>query len=212
MRSEFRGRLNRVASLILVATMAAVLAGCGLVELFYPDPYGLSSYPLFDPSDYPDGSFPFDESFGVPTQYHHGTATIQITSGEPMTVVLPHLAGDSPSVFEPGFGPAVSWRGGDWSMRLLSADVPTLIQSNMLTFAREDTDPPLTADGSKCTVKVSSMTSTRFAGTATCKGLVWTDVYDMGYDPDLPSPTPAPRSSHVGLPPFDATITFEATP
>ena len=149
-----------------------------------------------DDSNLPDGSFT------------HGSATITFSNGSPSTVQLPHLAADMPSSYEPDFGVSIAWRGGDWAIHLDGGD-PTDQTGFGLVITREDTDPPLLADGSTCTLTFSTETATHVVGKATCSGLVWIDAFGDDTS-DLPSPAAATPSS--SLPPFDATITFEATP
>ena len=183
-----------------VLAAAALLSACGLVSLLYP-PVDLAN---------PDFSFVPGSSEIFPGVLRHGTATVRITSGEPRTVDLPHLAGDQPSMMMAGYGAIVWWRGGDWELRLESgsADVGGFGGSPGLTLFREDTDPPLQAEGATCTVTYSANTATHIAGHAECKGLAWVDRFSGG-PMDLPLPSGPPTFDH---PPFDATITFDATP
>lgn len=178
----------------------------------------------------PDESFPPDES--VPPDVvgpgdsfstallRHGTATVVITSGEPMTIHMPHIGGDGPSLMDPDIGVDVTWRGSDWELRVQGGEMldPTVVGDTGLTLIREDTDTPLLADGSTCKITFTVETPTHVAGSATCTNLTWTDAFD-GATTDLPdasaspaaSPSPA-GSPGIGRPPFDATVTFDATP
>lgn len=180
-----------------VMAVVAVLASCSLTSLFLPP--GDLGFSSFDPLS----------SAGAPAEFRHGTATITITSGEPRVVELTHLSADQPSMLMPGFGTFLSWRTGDWLLEIDSA-VPGLLGSGqpMLTITREDTDPPLTADGSTCTTTYTTTSATHVAGRAECKGLAWVDSF-AGNPMDLPVPSGSPATDH---PLFDATITFDATP
>lgn len=209
-----------LALLVLAAfAFAALLAACGspkvlptgAVDLSFPDetfPPDLS----LEPEDTlgPDDSLGPEETLAPSGAYTHGTATITFSSGSPKTVVLPHLAADSASTFESDLGVSVSWRGGDWAIHLDAAVPPDPVVLTMI-ISREDTDPPLSADGSTCTVTFTAETIDQVAGTAVCKGIVWNNAF--GEDGmDLPVPTPAPGASPASSAPFDATITFSATP
>jgi hypothetical protein len=188
-----------------VLAVSALLAACSLTSLFYP------------PVDYSDPDFslmpgqsefaPYPSDF-APAILRHGTATITITTGEPRVVQLPHLSGADPSMVLSGFAAIVAWRGGDWELKIEAAETP-LMGSGMpaLTIIREDTDPPLQADGSTCTITYTAKTATHVAGHADCKGLAWVD--GLGDLMDLPVPSGSPTSDH---PLFDATIVFDATP
>ena len=197
MRSKFGGRLGVGASLLLVLAVAALASACSMASLFYP----------------PDlSSFDVGGSFSIPRVLAHGTATIRITSGEPRTIDLPHLSADEPAMYLAGDMGVITWRGGDWSLRIdtVSSELAGLSgSSTQLTIGREDTDRPLVADGSNCTITPTSQTADRFAGTATCKSLVWGDATSLDGGMDLPAPS---GSASADGPPFDATITFEATP
>jgi hypothetical protein len=215
-----------LALLVLaVLAFASLLAACsspavsptGAVDLSFPDdtfPPDLSLGPddSLGPNDslQPGDSPGPDDSLTPSGAFSHGTATITFSSGTPKTVVLPHLAADSASTFEADLGVSVTWRGGDWAIHLDAAVPPDPVVLTML-ISREDTDPPLSADGSTCTVTFTSETIDHVAGKAECKGIVWNNAF--GADGmDLPVPTPVPGSSSAASTPFDATITFSATP
>jgi hypothetical protein len=196
--------LRGIRVAVAVLAVAAVLASCSLASLLYP------------PVDYTDPGFSFDPNFSfepfssdvIPATLRHGTATVTITSGEPRVVQLPHLSGDQPSVVLPGFGAAVAWRGGDWELKIEGGGSGLLGgESPILTLVREDTDPPLQADGTPCTIAFTETTPTHVAGRAVCKNLAWVDR--MSDLMDLPVPSGSPTFDH---PLFDATIVFDATP
>ena len=195
--------MRRIRLAIGVLAASAVLSACGLIGFLYPP----VAYPPMDPnfSLLPFGS---DGPFGT---LRHGTATIKITSGDPQTIQLTHLGGDEPSEVMPGLGAFVTWRTGDWTLRVMGDSFVGGAKTNAeLTITREDTDPPLQADASDCTVTYTAKTVTHFAGQAECKGLVWEDPFGPG-GMDLPRPSSS-ASPGATRPPFDATITFDATP
>jgi hypothetical protein len=189
--------IRLVASGLVVS---ALLAACSLTSLFLPQ--GDLGFSSLDPYFSLDAS----SSEIVPVTLRHGTATITITSGEPRIVELPHLSGDSPSMVLPGFGQFVTWRGGDWALKLEGGSLMG-VGSPTLTIVREDVDPSLQADGNTCTVTYTAQTPTHLAGRAVCTGLAWVDV--LSNPMDLPVPSGPPTFDH---PLFDATIVFDATP
>jgi hypothetical protein len=199
--------VRRMRLAIGVLAASALFSACGLLGFLYP------------PSDFAMPSFDMASLMALGSEppmgtLRHGTATIKITSGDPRTVQLTHLSAEEPAVVMQGFGAFVTWRTGDWALRL-SADsfgsgsglAGTAAE---LMITREDTDPPLMADGSDCVVTYTATSPTHFAGHAECKGLVWADPFGPG-GMDLPRPSTS-ASPGVARPPFDATITFEATP
>ena len=193
--------MRRIRLAIGVLAASALLSACGLIGFLYPP----VAYPPIDPnfSFLPIGS---DGPFGT---LRHGTATIKITSGGPKTIELTHLSGSEPSEVMPGFGSIVNWRTGEWGLQVMGGgtDGASLMGDTGLTITREDTDTPLQADGSGCKITFTAQTAKHIAGRAECKGLVWRDPFGMDMPP--PSSSASPRAS---LPPFDATITFDATP
>jgi hypothetical protein len=196
--------VRRIRLAIGVLAASALLTGCGLIGFLYPP----VAYPPIDPK-FSFAPFPSDPAaYGT---LRHGTATIKITSGEPQTVQLTHLSGSEPSAVMPGLGAFVTWHSGDWGLSVMGDSMGAGFMGGAeITITREDTDPPLQADGSDCTVTYTANTSTHFAGHAECKGLVWTDPFSPG-GMDLPRPWTS-ASPGIARPPFDATITFDATP
>jgi hypothetical protein len=196
--------VRRIRLALGVLAASTLLAACGLIGFLYP-PVDFA-YPSFELSSLlPLGSEP---AYGT---LRHGTATIKITSGDPRTVELTHLSGSEPSAVMPGLGAFVYWRSGDWGLRIMGEPSgATFMGGAELTITREDTDPPLEADGSDCTVTYTAQTATHVAGRAECKGLVWADPFGPG-GMDLPRPSTS-ASPGTTRPPFDATITFDAMP
>ena len=196
--------VGRIRLAVGVLAASALLSACGLLGFLYP------------PVDFAMPSFDMASLMALGSEppmgtLRHGTATIKITSGDPQTVQLTHLSAAEPAVVMPGFGAFVTWRSGDWALSLSSdsfgSGFPGAAAELMIT--REDTDPPLQADGSDCTVTYTAKTMTHFAGHAECKGLVWQDPFGPG---GMDLPRPSTSASPVNRPAFDATITFDATP
>lgn len=182
------------------AIVSAVCGGCGLLQGLGMAP----SSPLF-----PCGS----AAEPTHTTFASGSATVQFGSGEPATVTLAKI-GDSTFMagFDstcPGFVQA-EWTDarGDWTLTVLAnADgQPSSVGGmTVLWIDRDDADPPLTVEGTSCTLTITDASSSGLAGHASCHGLRWVGQYDDQTGPDGPSPVP-------GYPPFDVTITFEARP
>lgn len=195
--------VRRMRLAIGVLAASTLLTACGLIGFLYAP----GAYRSIDPNV----SFPPFGSDGPFGTLRHGTATIKITSGDPQTIQLTHLSGDEPSEVMPGLGAFVTWRTGDWGLKVMGDSLGTGSMTNAeLTITREDIDPPLQADASDCTVTYTAKTMTHFAGHAECTGLVWVDPF--GPDGmDLPRPSTS-ASPGIARPPFDATITFDATP
>jgi hypothetical protein len=196
--------VRRIRLAVGVLAASALLSACGLLGFLYPP--AAFPFPSFDPN----GSllpFPSDPFFAT---LRHGTATIKITSGEPRTVQLTHLSADEPAMVMSGLGAFVTWRTGDWVLKVMDESLAAGSMTNAeLMITREDTDPPLQADASDCTVTYTATSPTHFAGHAECKGLVWMDPFGPG---GMDLPRPSTSASPVNRPAFDATITFDATP
>ena len=172
---------------------------CGLSSLFFP----------MDPSFIGDPGASRVLSFldsSPPVIFRHGTATIEITKGGE--------GHDQADPSERGHGSLAHARprpGCELAHRRLGARRgflrvgPRWVQTQ-LRIVREDTDPALSADGSGCAITFTNQNEQSLHGTATCKGLRWVDAAALLDDPEV-SPSPA-----AGHPPFDATITFSATP
>ena len=117
-------------------------------------------------------------------------------------MTLPHLAADTESTFDTDLGISIAWRGGDWAIHFDSA-VPADNPIFTLVITREDTDPPLSADGSNCTITFTAQTADHVAGKAVCPGLVWDDAFgeDLpdadGGGPDTRCQPAVRRDDHV---------------
>jgi hypothetical protein len=124
-----------------------------------------------------------------------------------------YLFGLNPSV-PPDFGmpkPAATYKSGHATVTVdkqpAQSGTAAYFSPAYLTIDRiVGTQHWTTLDSSRCVVTVTKADETGLAGTATCKGLRWSDALSMG----LGSSFQPPYIS--GEPAFDAEVTFEATP
>jgi len=184
------GRTSRALAAISAASLIAlVAAGCDLLL-----GGGFGAFPEELPSSSPI------------VNYAAGHATIAIEGGE--TIELEAL--EPESGIDSLFGSNVSWSNADgWHLRVSGAGVdpsgglaPAEIE--FLTLDRvTDGNHWTTYDPSRCIVDIEVADESAIRGSATCKGVEW---YDALGNFGLGEP------SEVDEPPFDAEITFEATP
>ena len=151
---------------------------------------------------------PTDPDFTMPAPkavYGQGQATVTIGSDPPMT--LDELA--RPGTFDPMIGGEVTFRGVDgWSVQVLGAQVgggfmpqPGWIELDRIVDGQHWT----ISDPTRCVVTVAVADAFALRGSATCKGLRWSDALGGGaymLEPVYIEDQPA----------FDAEITFEAAP
>ena len=165
-----------------LAGAAMVLSGCQY--LFRDGPM----FPL--PSD---GPYP------SPATYSTGSATITIGS---TTTLLDHLVG--PASTMDGLGTEALWTDGDgFYLRYFGSSLPDDLSFMSLDRIHDGTHWT-TSDPTGCSVTVTQADKLGLAGTATCKGLRWTDAM-AGFGELEPQVV-------GGEPPFDAQITFKAAP
>jgi hypothetical protein len=176
---------RRVAGVLLVLAAATVVSGCGYL-------FGLGSSPEF-PMPTPAAT------------YREGRATVTVGTDAP--VVLDRLV--SVGTFDPSFGAEAAFRSADgWTVRIMGATKAggMLGQSAFITIDRiVGLEHWTTYDPSRCIVTVTQADKKGLVGTATCKGLRWSDALggSMGaLEPTYIKDQPA----------FDAEITFEAKP
>jgi hypothetical protein len=174
---------------LAAASLVVVVAGCNI---------------LFPGSAFDSGSG-FDPGFPDPSvvaTFTTGSATIRLGDGS--TVTLDRLQPGSAQITT--IGSAVGWSSGDgWTLRLVGAgSSDTFGGSSFVELDRiVDLQHWTTYDPSRCTVSVEQATGSGLRGTASCKGLRWVDALAMDFGPE---------PSDLGQPPFDAEITFSATP
>jgi hypothetical protein len=173
---------------LAVVLLAAGVSSCSLLDLLF----GLE--PPFDP----DAPFPFPTAEAT---FSAGSATIEL-DGE--TVVLDEIREGS-SLGEFGFN--VTWTNADgWYLQLYELpEEMTFPGGGYLSLHRIEGNRHLTVlDLGRCVTTTDQSDANGIAGSATCRGLQWTDFFSsyttIG---GLPEPIP-------GEEPFDAEISFEA--
>ena len=190
---------------VLLTAAAFLVAGC-----FFPSLGSLAD--LGDPGPFPS----------ILATYTRGSATFAITrSGTTETIALTEVGRGSQATSI--VGTTVSWRNEDgWILQLTAYDVgsdfgprPSAASSEDESYSG-DVSLQLIADhefwradsygaaGNRCIVDIEEADETEVRGSATCRGLRWTDgtVVPLNPEPVLIE----------GQEPFDAEITFEATP
>ena len=175
----------RIGGLIGAAAAAFVLAGCSYLT-------GLSDIEEdFNPES-PDAT------------YTSGTATLTI-AGEVTTLDRLPSAGTYYEIY----GADAIWTDGlGWYVRLSGASTTAgfLGPTGYLTLDRiADNAHWTTFDSARCIVSVVRADLGGLGGSATCRGLRWSDAfggYGLGFEPLYIESEPA----------FDAELTFAATP
>jgi hypothetical protein len=191
-----------------ILAISAVVAGCFL-------PFGSLD----------DDQFPLPS---VLATYAHGSATIEITQGSvTQTIELTRIGpGSTLNTFQ---GAGVWWRNDDgWGLLVTTYDTSFMFGQGPTASGSASPGPsaaPLPGDltiqlvadheywtassfgmsGNRCIVDLAEASATRVSGSATCRGLRWAygsapvqfDVTAVYVD---------------GEQPFDAEVTFEATP
>ena len=189
---------------LLLTGVALLFAGC-----FLPN--------LGNFADFADeGPFP-----SVLATYIRGSATLAITrAGTTETIALNQVGRGSQAASLVGMN--VSWRNEDgWILQVNAYDISSVFgprpsgESESESYSG-DVSIQLIADhefwradsygaaGNRCIVDIEEADETEVRGSATCRGLRWTDgtVVPLNPEPVLIE----------GQEPFDAEITFEATP
>jgi len=199
----------RAAAVGLLVAAAFVLSGCqyllgGMMggPILIPNgSFDPGEFGSFDPSDV--GSFDPDEfSFPPPTAtFTKGSATLTI-DGTAST--LDKLSGNA-AIYE-GMGSEVGWTDGDGLYARFYGEPGSVFGDGFVTIDRVVGGQHWTvADPSACKVTLEKNDATGVSGTATCKDLRWVDALTAGGSPTDPG-------FIKGEEPFDAEITFEATP
>ena len=203
---------SRWVAPILLA-LALVLSGCL--------PFGS----LSDFGDFGDGDFPMPTVLAVYTQ---GTTTIEIKQADTtQTITLTRVAdGSQLSTFSGGI---VTWRSDDgWGLQVSTIDMsmpfgnppspsagaspgptaaPYLMELAVMLIADHEfwrASGNYGDSGNRCIVDLAEFSEMRVSGSATCRGLKWYDGTSAPMYIDQPY--------IEGQEPFDAEITFEATP
>ena len=177
------------AHVLAVSLLTIGLTGCSLLDLLL----GVSGEPPFDP----------DDPFPVPSAeatFTTGEATLTI-SGE--TIVLDEVVADSGISFG---AIRVVWENEDgWYMTYSAFPDEPFLGGGYITIERiADHEHWVVADPSRCVATTDESGADGVSGTATCRGLRWTDYFRQ-YSGTGEFPEPI-----ASEPPFDAEVTFEA--
>ena len=167
------------------------LTGCALLDLLLGLPSDLD----------PDASFPPFPISTAETTFTTGSATIAL-AGE--TLVLDEVRSGGAMADE--FGLRATWTNGD-GFYLTFYGFPDMgfpSESAYLSIDRIFEDQHWTIyDPSRCVTTTQRADATGIAGTATCRGLEWSDYFSSFSGMGFPE-------AIEGQPAFDAEITFEA--
>jgi hypothetical protein len=177
------------------ARSAPFIALVGLVALVAGGCQYLLGYPTG-----PDVALPSPSA-----AYREGHATISV--GTDPVITLGALS--QPGTFDTMLGSEATFRGDDgWYLRVIGATSGSgFMQTAFVQLDRiAGGEHWTTADPSRCVVTIATADKDALRGSASCKGLRWSDAIAGGMYGGL-----AP-SYIVGQPAFDAEITFEATP
>ena len=180
-----------VASAALAMVVALVASGCQF--LFGYDP--LAPFPSFDP----EAPLPVPSPIA---RYPTGSASIVIDGGE--TITLDQVR--EPGNLDATLGADITLANADgWYVRVVAFPGGIGLGSGgyLMLDRITGTEHWTTADPSRCVVTVEQADAAGFRGSATCRGLRWSDA--------LGGFAAAPESAIIdGQEPFDAEITFEA--
>ena len=180
--------------ILAVALLVTGTSGCTLVDLLLGS--GAIS-PPFDPNE-PFPSFqPFPSAAAAFTS---GRATLELDG---RTIVLDELAGEAS--IDPGLGTHVSWENEDgWYLTFTSyPDDFQVGGGGYLSIDRiQEHEHWVAVDPTRCVTVTEQADKDGVKGTATCRGLRWSDFFSA-YSGLGPKPIPSE-------PPFDLDITFEA--
>jgi hypothetical protein len=186
MRRSGSARGSRAAVLILALVAVAVVGGC---EYLY-------GYDMTDPGDFPPAPI---------ATFIEGSAGVTI--GDDAEMTLGELGGAAMYGDEWLGGEATFSNGDGWYLRVSGIATGSVFGSSaFVTLDRVSGGQHWTTyDPSRCIVTIETADANGMRGTATCKGLRWTDAigaYGMSLEPNY----------ITGEDPFDAEIRFEALP
>jgi hypothetical protein len=166
--------------------------------------------PSFDPNEPPPTfepgvpSFDPEASYVPKATFKHGSATLTIGS---KVIKLDRLVGNA--FLSDEFGGQASWTNGSgWYAQAFGiGDANSEFGADaFVSFDRiEGGRHWIVGDPSLCEITVTRADETGLAGTAVCQGLRWADLMAAYANPSGPVYV-------EGEPPFDAKLTFEATP
>jgi hypothetical protein len=198
---------------LLVAT-AFILSGCQyLMGAMMGSPIVLPGG-SFDPGAFgsfdPGGFGSFDPgafgSFSPPAAtYKTGSATVKIDGTSSTYDTL-----TGPASLMPDFGANAMWTDGHGHyVQVVGAKTGSPLIDSEAGFVEVeqivDDHHWMAGDESGCTVDVTSADKTGFSGTASCKGLRWSDAM-------APVDASGNPAYVAGQAPFDLEVTFRATP
>jgi hypothetical protein len=167
------------------------LTGCALLDMLIGLPPG------FDP----DASFPPFPIASAESTFTTGSATLEI-DGE--TLVLDELVSGGSMMDD--FGVRATWTDGE-GLYLTFSGYPDMgfgSESGYLSIDRIFDDQHwVMNDPTRCVTTTEQADATGITGTATCRGLRWSDYFSTLAGLGVPVEI-------EGEPPFDAEITFEA--
>ena len=172
--------------LLLGLGAASIVSGCAWL-------YGWGAFPMPEPSP------------GKPATYVSGQATLKI--GTAPAIDLPDLTEGGTMVAD--YGVNATFRNAEgWYLRIMGAAQGSPMYSPaFLSLDRVvGNEHWTTYDPSRCTVTVTKADETGLTGSASCKGLRWSDALRSGIGSSFEPPY------IEGEPAFDAEITFEAKP
>jgi hypothetical protein len=204
--------LHRPVRAALLAAVVVVVAGCDLLWAAY------GTDPWAPPPAWVDEPFP---QATVLASYSSGTATAEISRDGTVETITFDRVGDG-STLNGLIGASVTWRNDSgWVLSLNAYDVGSFLApmasgesgpssySGDVTLQRINGSDFWRADsygmaGSRCIVDIQEASETAVRGSATCRELRWTDGFA--------APMPLEEAYIETEEPFDAEITFEATP
>lgn len=103
-------------------------------------------------------------------------------------------------------GSQAEWTDDQHAVTILASHHESLPASwtVIVTIERHDQEPPLTTSADNCGYRIDKSSPRGFAGLINCPELRWKNAYESAVDPEAP---PLP-----GMPPFEASLEFEASP
>jgi hypothetical protein len=180
--------VGALPQLLGVVFLVTGVSGCALLDLL------MGGSAPFDP----DAPFPFPTAS---VTFTSGTASIVIDG---KTMVLDQLVGEPGTV--PELGTKVTWTDGE-GFYLTFTGYPEVIpvpESSFLSMDRVfENQHWMIYNPERCLTTTERADAGGISGSATCRGLEWSDYFASPNGIGLPKEIP-------GVPAFDAEITFEA--